>query len=409
MKKLFTGLSILLLLALSLGCEKLLPKTPESEELLAELVPDLSEAQRDLHLKGDREFARVFAKADGLGPVFVQHSCESCHVGDGKGSPFNNLTRFGKNNPDGTWNQMPEHGGPQLQHRAIAGRAPEQLPAGAVSSDLVAPNVTGLGYLAAVPDAVILAMADSLDSDGDGISGTVNLITPPQWLSPDQRYHQIQPGGRYIGRFGRKAGAIDLRMQTVGAYKQDMGITSEYDPVDPMNYLESSIAGDDVPDPEVPAATVEQIVFYLQTLKAPTRRNADDPEVLRGENIFSSIGCASCHLPSLTTGPSEIASLNEVEFHPYTDMLMHDLGPELDDGYREGSARSFEWRTTPLWGLGLQQFSQGGSMYLLHDGRATSYEQAIEFHGGEGAASRQAFRALSDEEKELLYKFLDSL
>ena len=403
------GLLLALPLVIILGsCDGLLTEAPESNEVLAEPIASLTPEQLALHIEGDEEFARIFGVDDGLGPIFVQNSCESCHVGDGKGSPFNALTRFGRYDGPGDWDPMIEQGGPQLQHRSIAGYEPETVPDGAASVQFIAPNVTGLGYLAAVEDATILAMADPADVDGNGISGDVNYIEAPEWLQLDSRYHQPSPRG-YIGRFGRKAGAIDLVQQTVGAYKQDMGVTSDFDPVDPVNPRSSIFADDAVTDPEISAAVVAKVVMYLQTLEAPRRRNESAPEVLAGEQHFTAMGCASCHTPTLQTGPSEIGALDRVEFHPYTDMLMHDMGPELDDGYTEGSAATSEWRTMPLWGLGLQVDSQGGQMFLLHDGRARSYAEAIEYHGGEAAASRDAYEALSDQAKDELNAFLDSL
>lgn len=392
------------------ACKKLLPPLPESSEVLAEPIADLNGNQMALHIKGDEEFARVFGVHDGLGPIFVQNSCESCHVGDGKGNPFNNLTRYGKYDALGNWDPLLNQGGPQLQHRAILNYIPEVLPSGVESSQFIAPNVTGLGYLAAVTDASILSRVDSLDSDGDGISGVVNFISAPDWLNPDSRYHQKQVNGKYIGRFGRKSAAIDLTMQTVGAYKQDMGITSDFDPVDPVNYQVNALADDGVDDPEISAGTVNKVVFYLQTLEAPRRRNSTNSDVIAGETIFKNIACDNCHVPALQTGASEIKALNNVTFYPYTDMLLHDMGAELDDFYTEGTVKTSEWRTTPLWGLGLQKDSQGGGkQFLLHDGRATTYGEAIQFHGGEGAASRSAYNALSETEKEQLTKFLDSL
>lgn len=403
------SLALICVIIVITSCNKLLPGLPESSEVLAEPIGSLTPDQLALHIIGDVEFARVFGTNDGLGPIFVQNSCESCHVGDGKGNPFNNLTRFGNYDSLGNWDPLLNMGGPQLQHRAILNYSPEVLPTGVASSQFLAPNVTGLGYLAAVTDATILSLVDSLDSDGNGISGTVNFVNAPSWLIPDPRYHEVQSGGTYIGRFGRKSSAIDLTMQTVGAYKQDMGVTSDYDPVDPVNYASSVFANDNVIDPEIPGSTVDKVVFYLQTLEAPRRRNETDPAVINGETLFISAGCADCHTPSLTTGPSEVEALNYVTFYPYTDMLMHDMGSELDDNYTEGSVLTSEWRTTPLWGLGLQMDSQGGQVYYLHDGRATTIDEAIQYHGGEAAPSRANFNALSEADKEKIRTFLMSL
>ena len=147
----------------------------------------------------------------------------------------------------------------------------------------------------------------------------------------------------------------------------------------------------------------------MRSLKIPPRRNETDAEVLAGETLFDQAGCASCHLPTLTTGKSDIEALSEKTIHPYTDLLLHDMGPGLDDGYTEGTAQTWEWRTTPLWGLGLSKNSQGGSALFLHDGRAKTIEEAISLHGGEAAASADAFNALTAEQKKQIIKFLNSL
>jgi len=269
------------------------------------------------------------------------------------------------------------------------------------------PAVTGMGLLEAVTDATILSLADPNDTDGDGISGAPNYIQPPEYFEP--KAHHIPSNGLYIGRFGKKAGVIDLLQQVVTAYKEDMGVTTDFDPVENFNVQSGSFTGDEVDDPELSATVVQNVVFYIQTLKAPPRRNPDDPEVRAGETLFAQIGCVDCHTPTLRTGNSNIAALSENEFHPYTDLLLHDMGPELDDGYTEGIALTSEWRTAPLWGIGLAGDSQGGQAFYLHDGRAASLEEAIEFHGGEGANSREAFRNLTAAQKEQLIKFLESL
>ncbi|RMH21017.1 MAG: hypothetical protein D6701_03080 [Gemmatimonadetes bacterium] len=215
--------------------------------------------------------------------------------------------------------------------------------------------------------------------------------------------------GKLIGRFGRKAAAINLLHQTMNAYLQDMGLTTDLFNRDLLHAGVGNFAEDGVPDPEIPSSELNAVVFYLKTLRVPLRRDLDDPDVRDGEVIFEQIGCAKCHVPTLRTGPSEIAPLDRVTFHPYTDLLLHDMGPELDDGYTEGRAATSEWRTTPLWGLGLSEEFQGGIAFYMHDGRARSLREAIELHGGEGSASRAAFRGLSAEDQERLLAFLRSL
>lgn len=388
------------------SCKKLLPPAPAPEETLAAPLEGLTPAQLSLFSLGDEQFAHVFSKEEGLGPVFSQTSCEGCHAGDGKGNPSNNLIRFGKY-INGSWDPLYSQGGSQLQTRAITGYIPETIPHGASFAKFLPANVTGLGFLEAVPDSAILAMTDSLDADGDGIKGKVNWVTPPSFFVP--KAHHISQNGKYIGRFRRKADAVDLLQQVVKAFKEDIGITSDYDMYDPINYSVSASGGDNVADPEVPYEKVNHVVFYMRTLKNPPRRNTDNPDVITGENIFTQIGCAKCHKQTLTTGASEIEPLNNKTFHPYTDLLLHDMGPGLDDGYSEGNALTSEWRTPPLWGLGLQEQSQGGQLFLLHDGRASSFDQAISYHGGEAATVRANFSTLSQEDKNKLITFLKSL
>jgi CxxC motif-containing protein (DUF1111 family) len=180
-----------------------------------------------------------------------------------------------------------------------------------------------------------------------------------------------------------------------------MGITSSYEPYD-------TYSGEEI-DPEVSNQTLLDVVFYLKTLKAPVQRNTTDADVVAGKTVFLKLDCAKCHTPELKTGASSIAALAYKTFAPYTDLLLHDMGIGLNDGYTEGSAKASEWKTPPLWGLGLSKNSQGGNYFLLHDGRAHSIEQAIEMHGGEAANSANKFKQLSSDEKTKLIKFLESL
>ena len=389
----FTGLLILLV-----SCEKILPSAPADDELLDGPVEGLTGAQTAQFLRGDIAFNdEVFTSETGLGSIFVATSCGSCHAGDGKGHPFTTLTRFGQSDTIG--NQFLHLGGPQLQNRALPGFIPEQIPAGATSSKFMPPANTGLGFLELVSDADILAMADPNDANGDGISGVPNWKHIPDYLEEHQ--NSISQNGKYMCRFGKKAGAYNLLHQSVNAYNQDMGITSVFESRDVYSGLEV--------DAEVSTQTVNDVVFYLQTLKAPIQRNEDDTQVEQGEDVFINIGCENCHKQTLNTGYSPVEALSNKEFHPYTDMLLHDMGSGLDDGYTEGSALTSEWRTPPLWGLGLSPNSQGGQYFLLHDGRATSIQQAIEMHGGEAENSKQQFQNLSQSDKDAVLKFLESL
>ncbi|PCJ94851.1 MAG: thiol oxidoreductase [Flavobacteriaceae bacterium] len=377
------------------SCEKSIVAGPMEDEVLDGQLEGLSYEENIQFLKGDNGFAEVFTIDKGVGPLFVANSCISCHAGDGKGHPFTTLTRFGQ--IDNTGNLFLDMGGPQLQNRAIPGYDPEQIPAGATFAKFTPPINTGLGFLDAITDADIIAMSDPNDLDGDGISGIPNWGELPSFAIP--RPNSVTQGTTYIHRFGKKAAAYDLLHQTVNAYNQDMGVTSSFDPIDTHSGLEI--------DPEVSNNTVNDVVFYLKTLKAPIQRNAVD--VISGENIFTQIQCASCHIPTLRTGYSSIDALSNKEFHPFTDLLLHDMGSELDDGYTEGSATTAEWRTPPLWGLGLAPDAQGGEYFLMHDGRAKSIEAAILLHAGEASNSKSQYEGLSTTEKEALITFLESL
>lgn len=396
-----------LLALIALSCEGLFPDAPAGDQLLDGPVEGLSPSQHDAFLKGDAAFNNeIFSSLNGLGPTFVATSCGSCHPGDGKGHPFTTLTRFGQTSAAG--NQFLQKGGPQLQNRALPGFEIEVIPPGATAARFTPPANTGLGFLEAVPDEVLLAMTDPADTDGDGISGEVNWIELPDFIaSPSDHISDEQ--GRYIGRFGKKAAAFNLLHQTVNAYIEDMGITTPYHPLELLHGKTGERLNDNVADPEVQQLTVDNVVFYLKTLKAPTARNQTDDDVLSGKKIFSEIGCEQCHKATLKTGFSVIEPLSYREFHPYTDLLLHDMGSALDDGYTEGTARTSEWRTPALWGLGLSRNSQGGEYFLLHDGRARSIESAILLHGGEGSASRDKFEGLSDSDKQKLIQFLETL
>jgi len=380
------------------ACQKLLPKAPPDNELLDGPVGGLSYEENRRFLAGDVAFNdEIFTSQTGLGSIFVATSCGSCHAGDGKGHPFTTLTRFGQ--IDSSGNQFLNLGGPQLQNRALPGYTPERIPAGATFSKFTPPANTGLGFLELVSDDDILLMADPNDANGDGISGVPNYEFLPSFITPFS--NAIPRNGKYIHRFGKKAAAYNLLHQTVNAYNQDIGITSTFQPKDVYTGLNI--------DPEVSDVTVHNVVFYLQTLKAPIQRNQNDAEVVQGKSLFIQAGCENCHKQTLKTGFSTIAALSNKTFHPYTDLLLHDMGPGLNDGYTEGSATTFEWRTPPLWGLGLSPNSQGGQYFLLHDGRAKSIEEAILMHGGEAQQSKEKFQQLSAQEKNNLVKFLKSL
>ena len=392
-------LTLLVILAGALAsCDKLLPKAEADDQLLDGPIEGLSPEQNQRFLRGDIAFNDdIFTIEKGMGPLFVANSCGTCHAGDGKGHPFSTLTRFGQT--DSTGNKFLHMGGPQLQHRSIPGFQPEVIPAGATFSNFTPPANTGLGFLEAVPDATLLALADENDVNNDGISGRPNWISVPEYSTI--RPQSISRNNKYIGRFGKKAAVYDLLQQTANAYNQDMGITSSFEHFNTYD-------GQDA-DPEVSNQTVQDVVFYLQTLKAPVPRQQKDEKIISGRQVFTSIGCDKCHTPELKTGEFPVEALSNKSFFPYSDFLLHDMGDELNDGYTEGSALTSEWRTPPLWGLGLSKNSQGGNYFLMHDGRAPSIQAAIMLHGGEGQQSKTAFTQLSDAQKQELVKFLESL
>lgn len=385
------------LMVIGFACHKSMPAAPPENEVLDGPLSNLTASEQLQFFRGDEAFGEVFTIEKGLGPIFVANQCSGCHPGDGKGSPFVGFQRFGQS--DTTGNHYLHLGGPQIQQRAIPGFLPEKLPTGVESTLLLAPAVTGLGFLDAVPDSELLKLADPADLNQDGISGRPhwNIIPDYVQLRPDSEVRQ----GRYITRFGKKGAVYDLLQQTATAYNQDMGITSLFEPVDPFSMQKV--------DPEVSGEVIHDVVFYLKTLKAPIPRDQNDNEVIAGKMVFSEIGCNICHTPSLSTGHSPIGALSQVEFYPYTDLLLHDMGPLLDDGYTEGFALSAEWRTPPLWGLGLSKDAQGGRYFLMHDGRAATIEDAILLHGGEAERVTERYRQLGEKEKMHLITFLESL
>src|SRR6185436_16719848 len=232
MKYIYVLLVIVSIILTIASCKKMAPGTPKDDALLDGPVEGLTYAQHLVFLKGDVAFNdEIFTSEKGLGPYFVATSCGSCHAGDGKGHPFTTLTRFGQ--IDSSGNLFLAHGGPQLQNRSIPGFTPEQIPSGATYSKFTPPANTGLGFIERVPDQDILAMADPADIDGDGISGVPNWNYIPSFITPAD--NPIVQNGKYICRFGKKAGTYNLFQQTVTAYNQDIGITSTFLPNNPVN------------------------------------------------------------------------------------------------------------------------------------------------------------------------------
>jgi CxxC motif-containing protein (DUF1111 family) len=383
------------------ACDDLFTSPPDDADVMDGPLPGLTPEELTSFVRGDGEFERSFAPTEGLGPIFNNSACAGCHPGDGRGRPENALVRFGEP-PD-----LARHlGGPQLQTQATQGAIPESLPPGQPTSVRLPPPVFGVGLIEAIPVAAVLELADSLDADGDGVSGRPNWVVPPEWVPATE----VGGGaGPQLGRFSRKAQVSALIQQAVEAYLQDMGITSDFLPEENWNPQSGAAtqAADMAPDPEVPESTVRAVVDYIRML-APPAPGQDTPERIRGGEVFGQVGCDRCHVPQLRTGPSRITALSDQSVTLYSDLLLHDMGAELADGRSDGSANGREWRTAPLWGLRVMPDFLGGDRFLLHDGRARSVEEAIELHGGEGEAARERFRRLGAPDRAALIDFVES-
>ena len=247
-----------------------------------------------------------------------------------------------------------------------------------------APPVFGAGLLEAIPEDLILERADPGDTDGDGISGAPNYV----WDSV--------LGAEVLGRFGRKANRPNLLQQNAAAFANDMGVSN-------------SIFSGDGELPEIDDAVLKAVEFYTQTLAVPAAGNVDDPEVIRGSKLFIQFSCASCHTPEMRTGSHPVAALSHQRIFPYTDLLLHDMGEDLADNRSDFLASGSEWRTTPLWGIGVTATILSSTATFLHDGRARTPEEAILWHGGEARAAREKFRLAEKQERQSLLAFLRSL
>ncbi len=265
-------------------------------------------------------------------------------------------------------------------------------------SPRVAPAIPGLGLLEALSAQTILAMVDEQDADQDGISGRPNWV----W--------DITGARKALGRFGWKAGQPSIKQQNAAALAQDMGITSSVFPQENTG-RDQALAGPVISGgfPEISDASLDKLTFYVQALAIPARRDVDDPENVRGARLFNDIGCAACHRSNLRTGVhATVGELSNQTIHPYTDLLLHDMGSELADHTNEFDATGSEWRTAPLWGIGLTR-TVSNHAFFLHDGRARTLAEAILWHGGEADTARQAFKNLSAADRAALISFLESL
>jgi CxxC motif-containing protein (DUF1111 family) len=404
--------------------------------------PSLTGSNLFMHEVGDLAFEGTFVSApapknSGLGPIFNSVSCVSCHIGDGRGKApepgepmISLLFRLSVSGQDahGGPLDVPGYGG-QLQQRAVFGSQAEgnvdisysyvtytfpdgasyqmrtpaytltnlylAMPGGVMISPRVAPPVFGLGLLEAIPDADILSREDINDANGDGISGTANRV----WNIAEHK--------KTLGKFGWKAGNPTVMQQTASAYLQDMGITSFLFPKESsFDQSQYDHLQDDV---ELSDSLLYAVSFYMKTLAVPARRNVQNADVKRGKQLFESAKCSACHTPRHRTGVNvAFKDVSNQLIFPYTDLLLHDMGPELSDHRPDFDADGAEWRTPPLWGIGLTEIVNGHSNFL-HDGRARTLTEAIMWHGGEGLVSREAFRTMSAADRAALLKFLKSL
>jgi len=410
-------------------------------------VGALSEEQAGQFSLGHSVFSRAWVTApattdnlDGLGPLFNARACASCHSKDGRSAPFNSsgallgmLLRLsipgtadnGGPNPDPVYGDqlrpfgilgVPGDGTPHVTYEEVPGTYGDgsafslQKPSysidgwnygepseGLMLSPRTGPSVFGLGLLEAVSEEEILAHVHP--PDADGVHGVPNYV----W-DAEQR-------ATVLGRFGWKANQPSTRQQTAGAFAGDIGITSalfRHGTCTPtMTACNAAVSGAD-PDFELSFQSWDAVGFYMRSLAVPARRALDDQIALRGERLFETFGCAACHLTALHTGAADVKTLAEQTIHPYTDLLLHDMGPDLADNRPDFQATGSQWRTPPLWGIGLLHKVNQHS-FLLHDARARGFAEAILWHGGEGAKARENFRLAEASERDALLEFLESL
>jgi CxxC motif-containing protein (DUF1111 family) len=412
-------------------------------------APNLTVAQRGEFFIGNAFFNSPWVVApasasarDGLGPLFNARSCDACHNNDGRGRPplsedeqpvsmviqFATSTPGDNDEPQADPNYgvnfnpfaiggVPPEGKLRIRYREISGTygdgtpytllAPEysfeELAYGEFAPDTkmsprVAPAVFGAGLLEAIPEEQILERSDPDDRDGDGISGRPNYVWDPLARRT------------VLGRFGWKLNQPDIAHQTAAAFSSEIGMTTSLRPQENCTPVQTAcLNAPSGGEPEISDEMFGHIVTYQRMLAVPARRNLESPQVQRGARLFLEAGCESCHRATFKTATLEDRPwLSNQTIHPFTDMLLHDMGDGLADGRADFAASGSEWRTTPLWGLGLQK-TVNGHTRLLHDGRARDVSEAILWHGGEGEAAKQAFRNMSKQDREALLSFIDSL
>lgn len=427
---------------------------------------NLGADQRAKFNRGNTIFRTIWVPAGaprgdlkGLGPLFNARSCERCHIRDGRGHPpaagFDDeavsalvLLSIPPETDDDIA-ALADHMtntiadpvyGHQLQEFAVPGLQPEgrirfdyeeipvvlsdgevvnlrrpsvritdlahgPLHADAVTSVRVASPMIGLGLLETVPEGAIMALADPDDENGDGISGRANRV----W---DEARQDV-----VLGRFGWKAGQPTVRQQNAVALSRDMGVSTNMFPNaagDCTDHQAGCRAAAQTPDANTPGVeasdeVLDLVTFYARNLAVPQRRNADAPDVLAGKALFYRAGCIACHNPKFVTGTDGVEpELAGQLIWPYTDLLLHDMGEGLADNRPEGVASGREWRTPPLWGIGLT-LPVSAHTQFLHDGRARSLLEAILWHGGEAEDARDKVVAMNKQERDQLLAFLNSL
>lgn len=415
---------------------------------------NLNDEERTRFAIGNSFFRRNWVEApsstkarDGLGPHFIARSCGGCHVQDGRGAPpdVRNeqpvalLMRLSvPGTPDAKSGVVPEPTyGDQFNNAAIQGVKAEgrvtvrwqsvpmrfadgtritlqkpiygfsDLAYGPMASNVmvsprIAPQLIGVGLLEVIPESEILRNASDQAAAPGPIKGQPNRVWDAFAEKP------------MLGRFGWKANAATIAHQTAAAFVGDIGITSSRFPNESCAPTQSDcLAAPSGGKPEIDDKTFADVVFYQSTLAPPARRNAADAQVQRGQKLFAQAQCAACHRPSYITGDGPFPEMTSKalagqRIWPYTDLLLHDMGPALADGRPDFAANGRQWKTPPLWGIGLIR-DVNGHQRLLHDGRARGVLEAVLWHGGQAKASKQQVQKMSRAEREALVKFLESL
>jgi len=386
-------LSLILLSSLLLVAQARPPRTPS----FGDPVPGLTAEQRERFDEGKDEFEEVETVDEGLGPVFNGRSCVECHATPATGGGGELIeTRFGRI-VNGAFDAMPDFGGSLIQTTGITPAdgslylyKGEAVPRQAtIRAGRRTTSIFGLGLVDAVPDGTFHTLAAQQAASDPSTAGRPNIVT------------NITTGMDVVGKFGWKSQVPSLFQFSADAYLNEMGITSPQFPNENCPQGDcNELKHNPVPGLNDTGDGVEAFADFMTMLAAPPRGTIDN-DVRAGERTFQQIGCATCHVPTLRTGQSDVAGLDRVAFHPYSDFLLHDMG-RLGDGITQSRAGGRDMRTAPLWGLRMVT-------RYLHDGRARTLQQAITEHDGQGRKSRDAFNALSPQAKQQLVKFLGSL